>query len=200
MMDMDILRKNVSDMLKTRKYTSIYTKKQEALFQFPETKKPKNFTLFARGEKKVNKKIHACEAYVANSDEKIGVREIRTTIDECIEKKLKSIILVTINKMTFFAQRECKDKAIFNKINIEVWTMEELSFNVLTHVLQPKFLILSSREKEELSKKYDNFKLLPKMLTTDPVCKFLGAQRGTIVSIQRELPSGTIMQVHRMVY
>lgn len=196
---MEVLIKNVSEMLRIRKYTDIYTHKKEALFKFP-IKKPKHFNLFLRAEKKINKKVIVCEGYVAMSDEKIGVREIRTTLDECIKRGVKSIILVTRNKMTFFAQRECREKATTQKVNIEIWTAHELSFNILTHILQPKFSVLSPKEKDELSKKYENFKLLPKMLTSDPVCKFLGAPRGAIVAIERDLPSGTTMQVHRMVY
>ena len=41
--------------------------------------------------KKINKKVIVCEGYVAMSDEKIGVREIRTTLDECIKEELKAL-------------------------------------------------------------------------------------------------------------
>ncbi len=66
---------------------------------------------------------------------------------------------------------------------------EKKNFNVLEHELVPKMEIISKKEQEELFKKYNITKdKLPKMLSSDPEAKALGAKVGDVVKIIREDP------------
>ena len=57
----------------------------------------------------------------------------------------------------------------------------------MEHELVPKHEILSKEEEEELLKKLNTTKKhLPKILSTDPIVKALGAKKGDIIRITRK--------------
>lgn len=59
--------------------------------------------------------------------------------------------------------------------------------DILNNELVPKHEILSKEEEEELLKKYNTTKKhLPKILSTDPIVKLLGAKKGDIIKITRK--------------
>lgn len=62
-------------------------------------------------------------------------------------------------------------------------------FNVLDHQLVPKHIVLNEKEKEEVLKKYRvTLKQLPRILSSDPVVKLIGAKSGDVVKIIRKDP------------
>ena len=61
-------------------------------------KDKEKFRLIARGKKK----NYQLQVYFSDSKEKIGVREIRTVIENAKQQNLKVLLLITIEKMTFF--------------------------------------------------------------------------------------------------
>jgi len=64
---------------------------------------------------------------------------------------------------------------------------EKKLFEIMRHDLVPYHMIISEKEKEELFKKYNiQPDQLPKILDTDPVPVFIGAQPGQIVKIIRK--------------
>ena len=66
-------------------------------------------------------------------------------------------------------------------------TIEKQQFNIMDHNLVPLHEIISEQEKNELFKKYNITQdQLPKILNTDPVSIFIGAQPGQIVKITRK--------------
>lgn len=70
----------------------------------------------------------------------------------------------------------------------------EKEYSVLKHELVPKHTILNDEEKKKLLERF-NIKPnhLPRILTTDPVVKELGAKEGNVLKIDRKSPvSGTI--------
>ena len=181
--------KVIKDMLHSRKYNYIPLGSQTT------TEEKEKFKMIARGEKR----NYNLEVYYSDSKDKIGVREIRTVIEHGKQEKLKVLILITIEKMTFFAQRECKTKNSSSDYPyIELWTKNELNYNVLKHFTQPRFTVLSSKEKQEVTKKID-IKRFPKLLQSDPVARFLGLQKGIMVCVDRPLPGGQTTRVYRHV-
>ena len=60
--------------------------------------------------------------------------------------------------------------------------------DILKHELVPVHIILSEEEKKEVMKKYKvkNLKQFPRILTSDPVVKALGAKPGDLIKIIRK--------------
>lgn len=73
--------------------------------------------------------------------------------------------------------------------------------NILEHELVPKHIILSPEEREEVIKKYRITKLsqLPRILTTDPIVKIIGAKKGDIIKIIRKSSTAKESVYYRIV-
>lgn len=70
----------------------------------------------------------------------------------------------------------------------------------MDHELVPKHVVLSEKEKEEMLKKYSiTLKQLPRILTSDPVVKLLGAKIGDVIKIIRKSPTANQTIYYRVV-
>ncbi|HHF59143.1 MAG TPA: DNA-directed RNA polymerase subunit H [Thermoplasmatales archaeon] len=78
--------------------------------------------------------------------------------------------------------------------------MEKKKFNILDHELVPEHIVLSKEEAEEVLKKF-NIKpeQLPKILTTDPVVRAIGAKKGDIIKVIRRSKTALKSVVYRLV-
>jgi len=66
-------------------------------------------------------------------------------------------------------------------------TIEKQEFDIMSHKLVPLHVIISEEEKKELFEKYNITQdQLPKLLNTDPVSIFIGAQPGQILKVVRK--------------
>merc|ERR1711879_520334 len=88
------------------------------------------------------------------------------------------------------AQAEKTIKSIHEATNgailAETFLESELVVNVTEHILVPKHYLLSADEKAELLEHYKAKEFqLPRILTKDPVAKYLGLCRGDVVKIVR---------------
>ncbi|HDH91377.1 MAG TPA: DNA-directed RNA polymerase subunit H, partial [Candidatus Aenigmarchaeota archaeon] len=65
----------------------------------------------------------------------------------------------------------------------------------------PKHEIISEKEREELIKKYGitSLKQLPRIFTSDPVVKAIGAKPGDIIKITRKSPTAGETVYYRVV-
>ena len=94
------------------------------------------------------------------------------------------IIIPSSVKLSQQAKREIDE--INTQIQVEVFSLGELVVNITEHELVPKHIILSDEEKQTLLKKYRlKESQLPKILTSDPVARFLGLVKGQVVKIIR---------------
>lgn len=108
--------------------------------------------------------------------------------------ELKHCIIVYKNTITSSAKKMLENIPVIKKIidvstkeeNIifELFVYKELQFNITTHVLQPRFDLLSNSESNKFKKKYGN--KFPKILTTDPISKFYRFTPGQVVKITRK--------------
>jgi DNA-directed RNA polymerase I, II, and III subunit RPABC1 len=72
----------------------------------------------------------------------------------------------------------------FQGMRIELFSQEELQYNITTHKYQPKFEILNAKDSERFKKIYDT--KFPIMLKTDPIARFYGYQKGDVVKVTRK--------------
>jgi DNA-directed RNA polymerase subunit H len=77
---------------------------------------------------------------------------------------------------------------------------EEREINILKHELVPEHTIMTPEQvKEVLTKLAINLTQLPKILTTDPVVKAVGAKAGDVLRIERRSPTAGKTTYYRLV-
>ena len=73
-------------------------------------------------------------------------------------------------------------------------------FDIFKHELVPKHRIMKEEEVKKLLERYGiTKKQLPKILTTDPVVKALGAKVGDVIEIERKSPVAGVTKYYRVV-
>jgi len=78
--------------------------------------------------------------------------------------------------------------------------IEKQEFDIMNHDLVPLHVIISDEEKKELFEKYNITQdQLPKILNTDPVSIFIGAQPGQILKIVRKSRTAKEAVAYRLV-
>ena len=88
----------------------------------------------------------------------------------------------------------CKDQSPQAKkeeeksfIQMEIFTLDDLQVNITHHRLVPKHEVLATEEKQELLEKYRiKEHQLPKIYAHDPVARYFGVSRGTVIKITRD--------------
>lgn len=106
------------------------------------------------------------------------------------DMKIEHSIIVYKNNVTS-AVKNIKHN--FQGMRIELFSQEELQYNITTHKYQPKFEVLCEKDSERFKKIYDT--KFPVMLKTDPIARFYGYQKGDVVKVTRK--NGYVM--YRMV-
>ncbi|KAK7334700.1 hypothetical protein VNO80_26461 [Phaseolus coccineus] len=98
---------------------------------------------------------------------------------------LKSLIIILQSKITSFAHKQLSNLPY----KVEIIRIEDLLVNITKHVLQPKYEILTVKEKEALLTKYNlEEKQLPCMLKTDAIARYYGLEKGEVVRITHSGP------------
>ncbi len=116
-------------------------------------------------------------------ESKLRIKIISFLKSQLTELGLNRCIIVTDAAPTAQA------KNVVNNLEsntFSLFTLKEMQFNVTKHVLVPKHEALSTKQKIEVLKQ---FRLTPdktpKIYTTDPIVRYYGWPRGTLVKITR---------------
>lgn len=118
--------------------------------------------------------------YCIPSDGTVGVQYVNQLAKTMKEEDLKRGIVVTGGRYT----QAAKKKAAKNRIELIPRIFP--AFNLFTHELVPKHEILPPEERGKLLAKYRVQPYqLPKIRTSDPAVKAIGAKAGDIVKIIR---------------
>ena len=120
---------------------------------------------------------------------------IRTNVNETHDEAT-SIIYILKNKPNTFVYKEV------NATNVtdEIFLYTEVIFNRTKHRLVPKHVVLTEAEKKDLLLTYDcKDTQLPRMVTTDFICRYFGTKPGDMFKIYRPSPSSGIYITYRVV-
>lgn len=125
-----------------------------------------------------------------------------------LQREAARVLLLCSEGLTTFAEKELAQGAVqgatsqeenggtpSRPVQLEVFTFAQLAFPVIHHALVPKHEALTQRETAAVLSTYNvALSELPKIHHQDPVIRFLGLTRGTVVQITR---SFGILEPHR---
>jgi len=164
----DVLEKRVNVLMDFRGYKILEREQQKEGVRFlVETPKKSKLVLWA---------IPASDA--------IGVRYIAQLKKDMDKNGLEEGTIISNGHYTQAA------KSLARKNRIELIPLVSPAFNIFEHVLVPVHQILTEEEKEEVLGKYRvKAYQLPRIRTSDPVARAIGAKPGDIVRIIRNSPT-----------
>ncbi len=98
------------------------------------------------------------------------------------------------------ARPEVSSGPLFRRGAVTIQKMKKIKFKVDKHILTPKHLKLSEKEKTQLFEKYHvTSKEMPKILSTDAALRELDAKPGDVVKILRKSPTAGEAAFYRVV-
>ena len=120
--------------------------------------------------------------YIPN--QKINMENIKDFFELMKESKVNSGIILLSGKLSQQAKQKLSE--INTQLQVEMFSLNELVVNITEHELVPKHILLTPEEKKKLLERYRiKDSQLPKILSTDPVARYLGLTRGQVVKIVR---------------
>lgn len=118
----------------------------------------------------------------------IGISVIKKFVGHCHANNFRAGILVTAMPLSAQARKVMTVTQEYTQV--ECFLEEDLLVNITHHELVPKHILLSQEEKQAALKLYRLKETqLPRILSKDPVARYLGLKRGQVVKIIR--PSET---------
>jgi len=113
-----------------------------------------------------------------------GVKLNIANVKECIkildQVKSKYCIIIYNNNITSSAKRVLNN---FIDVVFEMFTVNELQYNISDHILVPKHICLNPTEQAVFIAKMGID--IPILHKTDPVCRFYNFQKGSIIKVLR---------------
>ena len=116
---------------------------------------------------------------------KISANDISLFFTNMKDAKADTGIIIISGTLTSQAKQKMAD--INYELQIECFNISELMVNITEHSYVPKHILLNDEEKSQLLKRYKiKENQLPKILTSDPIARYLGLRRGNVVKIIRD--------------
>ncbi len=199
-------REVIIDMLKMRGYnTSMYDN-----FSINEIE-----LMFKGCEKKTTSELGSLDINVSNKfggklyvkyllASKLRSNNFKLLIDDMIENYLVSgdevlfILKDNVNNMDSFDSM-LESYLTTKNIFIQIFSLDNLMFNITKHKLVPKMRILTEEEKNKVLKTYSaSPEQMPQILKSDPQAKFLGVRKGDMCEIIRASETAGNALTYRM--
>ena len=196
----------IIDMLKMRGYnTSMYDN-----FSINEIE-----LMFKGCEKKTTSELGSLDINVSNKfggklyvkyllASKLRSNNFKLLIDDMIENYLVSgdevlfILKDNVNNMDSFDSM-LESYLTTKNIFIQIFSLDNLMFNITKHKLVPKMRILTEEEKNKVLKTYSaSPEQMPQILKSDPQAKFLGVRKGDMCEIIRASETAGNALTYRM--
>jgi DNA-directed RNA polymerase I, II, and III subunit RPABC1 len=123
------------------------------------------------------------------------ITSIRREVNETYGEDT-SIIYILKNKPNTFVYKEVNS----GNMTDEIFLYTEVIFNRTKHRLVPRHVVLTEAEKKDLLLTYDcKDTQIPRMVTTDFICRYFGTKPGDMFKIYRPSPSSGIYITYRVV-
>ena len=184
------IRKTLLEMLEDRKY------------KIPDDIKDLNLQHFMAQYESSEIDITLDNIFVRffEEDKSFAKNDLKNNYSEIIEEHGDTInIIIIIKDKIASAVKTELEKNLYS--NLEIFTHNELIFNITKNYLVPQHILLNEEEKQEIYKKYnmknnDNFQ---QILVKDPVAKYYAMKVGDLCKIIRSSPSSGIGISYRAV-
>ena len=112
--------------------------------------------------------------------DKFNVKNIQSYIGVMNELGIYHAIVIYENGVTSFTKKVVEQSS---EMEFELFSKDDLQYNITKHILQPEFEKLDPEESEEFKKKYGlKFAVLRK---DDPIVKFYNYKRGDVIRVTR---------------
>ena len=130
--------------------------------------------------------------------EKLTVGILRETVLSAVAAASSCLVVVDValGAVARQAIAECAQSGV----HVEVFTSAELQFDIMQHVLQPRYDVLSAEESAALLARYKvKVAQLPRLLARDVCARYLALRRGDIVRITRPANGFDAYSTYRVV-
>ena len=120
--------------------------------------------------------------YGPDADSKVSADNVKQVIINTLSTGCNRALMI-VRDVTAQCKKEIE---IDPAIKVELFFLDDLQVNITEHNLVPKHEVLNEEQKYELLKKYRiKDHQLPKIQSSDPIAKYLGVNRGTVLKITR---------------
>ena len=184
------IRKTLLEMLGDRKY------------QIPSEIKDLNIQHFMAQYENNEIDIVLDNMYIRffEEDKSFAKNDLKNNYAEIIEENGDTInvIIIIKDKIAAAVKTELEKNTY---ANLEIFTHNELIFNITKNYLVPKHILMNEEEKQEVYKKYNmkNNDHFQQILVTDPVAKYYAMRVGNLCKIIRSSPSSGVGISYRAV-
>lgn len=171
--------------------------------------------MFKATEKKTSPELGSLDMTLVNSlggklyvkylmASKLRTSNFKTLIDEMLEGFLNGgdeiifILKDTVNNMDTFDSM-LEGYLSVNNLFIQIFSLDNLLFNITKHQLVPKMRIISPEERDAVLEKFSATQgQMPQILKSDPQAKFLGVRKGDMCEIIRASETAGNSVTYRM--
>ena len=114
-------------------------------------------------------------------------------------KKSDNLVIVVNDKINEPIKRIIEE-TYYDGYFIIVFTLEQLSYNIMNHVLVPSHKVLRDEEKEQIKEKYNilDESQFPEISRFEPVAKVIGLRPGQLCEIERKSKTAITNNYYRM--
>ena len=179
------VRKTVLEMVHDRAYIIPEEIQNISFEQFCIQYDQKNIDLY------INDTLKSEPIYVHfyNELKSFGKNDLKNLVQKVMNtyqnENIKIILVLREKENSAVAKELAKDAYK----NIEIFLKKNLITNITHHEYQPRFVLLTKEQEDEVLEKYVTTKSkLPKLLQSDPVAKYYGMKHDQICMIIRKSP------------
>jgi DNA-directed RNA polymerase I, II, and III subunit RPABC1 len=166
------------------KGVSLCTSFSKVYYSLPETEKSnKTFSQDVTQDSKDSIAVYFLDRNFDETkqrDKMVSTEQFKSVLREYSKQKANKCLLIVVTKLSPQARKEA------SRSNLGIMLHDELKFNVSRHCMVPKHTGIS---KEDAAIFFESRKLSPQQLPllreSDPIAKYYGYPKGTLVKIER---------------